>query len=250
MRGLADGERPEHQARWEIDLSPGGRMVPASGPDARAVSGAAVLSPDMSDLCSACCPPPRRPRRPPEPCPAPPARRPLSARRPDSIAGQAGHHSQRTAQEMLLTVPGGRIMGGPLNARDEASTVTKAELGTKRLCPNCGARYYDLTTTRSCARVAAPSSRWRCGPRAPASRQQGAQGGGRGRGRGDRRRPNWCRWRRPTRRPRRAAPSRFPATDDEEVEGDEEDDTFLADEEEDDEEDVGDIIGDVDEEER
>jgi uncharacterized protein (TIGR02300 family) len=35
-------------------------------------------------------------------------------------------------------------MGGRLNRRDEAETVTKAELGTKRVCPNCGTRYYDL----------------------------------------------------------------------------------------------------------
>ena len=35
-------------------------------------------------------------------------------------------------------------MGRPLNARGRGKTVTKAELGTKRLCPNCGTRYYDL----------------------------------------------------------------------------------------------------------
>ena len=45
---------------------------------------------------------------------------------------------------MLLTPQGGRTMGRPLNARGRGETVTKAELGTKRLCPNCGARYYDL----------------------------------------------------------------------------------------------------------
>ena len=32
----------------------------------------------------------------------------------------------------------------PLNARGRGKTVTKAELGTKRVCPNCGSKYYDL----------------------------------------------------------------------------------------------------------
>jgi len=45
---------------------------------------------------------------------------------------------------MLLTAPVARTMGRPLNARGQGKTVTKAELGTKRVCPNCGARYYDL----------------------------------------------------------------------------------------------------------
>jgi uncharacterized protein (TIGR02300 family) len=35
-------------------------------------------------------------------------------------------------------------MGGRSNARGTRQTVTKAELGTKRVCPNCGTRYYDL----------------------------------------------------------------------------------------------------------
>ena len=35
--------------------------------------------------------------------------------------------------------------------------MTKPELGTKRLCPECGARYYDLNTTPiTCPKCRAP----------------------------------------------------------------------------------------------
>ena len=140
-------------------------------------------------------------------------------------------------------------MGGPLNARDEASTVTKAELGTKRLCPNCGARYYDLGRQPIvCPRcgtefeVAVSRARPQTAAKAPKPEvedeaeetvaaelvsleeadEEAAESG----------------------------VVKVPGAEDEDVEADDdEDDTFLADEEED-EEDVGDIIGDVDEEER
>jgi len=35
-------------------------------------------------------------------------------------------------------------MGGPAKPLLKRLIVSKAELGIKRLCPNCGARYYDL----------------------------------------------------------------------------------------------------------
>ena len=35
-------------------------------------------------------------------------------------------------------------MGGALTNVETPQTVAKLDLGTKRLCPNCGARYYDL----------------------------------------------------------------------------------------------------------
>jgi len=124
--------------------------------------------------------------------------------------------------------------------------VTKAELGTKRLCPNCGARYYDLNH----APILCP----RCGTEFEVAVARA--------------------------RPQTASKAPKPEPEEEveeavsvelvsleeaddeatesgavkapgeeeEVEGDD-DDTFLAEEEEDDEEDVGDIIGDVDEEE-
>ena len=34
--------------------------------------------------------------------------------------------------------------GMPLNGRVRGRTLAKTELGTKRICPNCGAKYYDL----------------------------------------------------------------------------------------------------------
>jgi uncharacterized protein (TIGR02300 family) len=122
--------------------------------------------------------------------------------------------------------------------------VTKAELGTKRVCPNCGTRYYDLNkhpivcpkcgtvfevvVTR--ARAAPPP---KVVPRPveepvpePAelvtledADEEAAEGG------------------------------KVKTEGEEAEEGEAEDDTFLAEEEEE-EEDVGDIIGDVDEEER
>jgi uncharacterized protein (TIGR02300 family) len=42
-----------------------------------------------------------------------------------------------------LTSIGRSLYGRPPD-RERGATVVKAELGTKRLCPNCGARYYDL----------------------------------------------------------------------------------------------------------
>jgi uncharacterized protein (TIGR02300 family) len=124
--------------------------------------------------------------------------------------------------------------------------VTKPELGTKRLCPNCGARYYDLGRTP----IICP----RCGTQFEAVSSKA--------------------------RPQAVAKAAKPApeveveetaavelvsleeADDEAAESgavkvageddddadETEDDTFLADDDED-EDDVGDIIGDVDEEE-
>jgi uncharacterized protein (TIGR02300 family) len=36
------------------------------------------------------------------------------------------------------------IKGGRLQVTTRGPTVAKPELGTKRICPNCGAKYYDL----------------------------------------------------------------------------------------------------------
>jgi uncharacterized protein (TIGR02300 family) len=125
--------------------------------------------------------------------------------------------------------------------------VAKAQLGTKRICPNCGARYYDLNHNPIiCPRcgtrfeVAAAPSRTRAAPAKVVPEEveveidvkdpvevvsleeaddEAAAGGA----------------------------VKVEGGDDEEAIEKEEDDTFLA--EEDEEEDVEDIIGDVDEEE-
>lgn len=124
--------------------------------------------------------------------------------------------------------------------------MTKAELGTKRLCPNCGARYYDLNRVPIlCPRcgtefeVAVSRARPQTASKAPKEVV--------------------------VEEAEEAAPVELVSLEEaddeaaesgavkvpgeEEVEGDD-DDAFLPAEEEDDEEDVGDIIGDVDEEER
>jgi uncharacterized protein (TIGR02300 family) len=126
--------------------------------------------------------------------------------------------------------------------------VTKAELGTKRLCPNCGAKYYDLnhdpiicprcgtqfevTTTRARAQPVKAAAVPVAEPEveaAPAAEfvtleeadEEAADSGA----------------------------IKIDVDDDEEVEADdEEDNTFLAEEDEEGD-DVTDIIGDVDEEE-
>ena len=126
--------------------------------------------------------------------------------------------------------------------------MTKAELGTKRLCPNCGARYYDLNRNP----IICP----RCGTQfevvTTRARPQTAA-----------KAPKEV----PVEEAEEAAPVevvsleeaddeaaesgvvKVPGEDDE-VDNDDDDDdgAFLPDEDEEDE-DVGDIIGDVDEEE-
>lgn len=126
--------------------------------------------------------------------------------------------------------------------------MAKAQLGTKRVCPNCGSKYYDLNRSPiicpKCGtrfEVAAAPARSRAAAKpVPAAvdteieakepveivsleeaDEEAAAGG--------------------------AVPIEG-VEDDEEVEKEEEDDTFLAEEDADD--DVEDIIGDVDEEER
>ena len=144
-------------------------------------------------------------------------------------------------------------MGGRLTP--EVTNVTKVELGTKRICPNCGTKYYDLnrspiicpkcgTIFAVVAAVSAAKARAQAAAaKAPVEEEEveavpekdaelvsleeaddeAADSG---------------------------AVKVEGGEDDEAVEGDDaDDDTFLADEEEE-EEDVGDIIGDVDEEER
>ena len=124
--------------------------------------------------------------------------------------------------------------------------MTKAELGTKRLCPNCGARYYDLNRDPivcprcgtafevTVARVRPPAASK--APVAPVVDEDEDAAGA-----------ELVSLEEADDEAADSGAVEVPGTDDE-VEADE-DDTFLAEEEEEDEEDVGDIIGDVDEEE-
>ena len=127
--------------------------------------------------------------------------------------------------------------------------MTKAELGTKRLCPNCGARYYDLNHEP----IVCP----RCGTQFEVAVSRA--------------RPQTASAKPPKEVVEVEAEDAVSAElvsleeaddvaaysgavkvpgaeEDVEADDDDADDTFLAEEEEDDEEDVGDIIGDVDEE--
>jgi uncharacterized protein (TIGR02300 family) len=140
-------------------------------------------------------------------------------------------------------------MGRPLKARGRGKTVTKAELGTKRVCPNCGARYYDLNRNPIlCPRcgtqfeLAAVTARARSAPVKPevavpveddadtekevietVSLEEADD--------------------------EVAETGAVVADDDDEEEIEAaEDDTFLADDDDDDDDDVEDIVGDVDEE--
>ena len=138
-------------------------------------------------------------------------------------------------------------MGGRLLAPGTRQIVAKAQLGTKRICPNCGSKYYDLNRSP----IICP----KCGTRfevaaAPARSRAAAKPV-----------PAEVDTEIEAKEPveivsleeadEEAAAGAVPiegVEDDEEVEKEEEDDTFLAEEDADD--DVEDIIGDVDEEER
>ena len=128
--------------------------------------------------------------------------------------------------------------------------MTKAELGTKRLCPNCGARYYDLNREPilcpRCGTAFEAAAATRVRPQAVVKPPKVVVAD-------------------ETEDAAAAELVTLEEADDEaadsgavkvpgadvDVEADEdEDDAFLPAEVEDDEDDVGDIIGDVDEEER
>jgi uncharacterized protein (TIGR02300 family) len=139
-------------------------------------------------------------------------------------------------------------MGGRFHAPGTRLIVAKAQLGTKRICPNCGARYYDLNRNP----IICP----KCGTRfevasAPVRARAAAKPA-----------PVEADAELEMKEPvevvsleeadeEAASSGAVPiegVEDEEDVDKEEEDDTFLA--EEDEEEDVDDIIGDVDEEER
>jgi uncharacterized protein (TIGR02300 family) len=126
--------------------------------------------------------------------------------------------------------------------------VTKAELGTKRLCPNCGARYYDLNkqpvvcprcgtefemlaaakTRPQAARPAATEEEPEAKVEAPAAELVSLEEAD-------------------AEATESGAVKVDLGEDDETIEGeDDDDDTFLADDEDEEGDDVSDIIGDVD----
>ena len=215
-----------------MDLSPGGLMAPESGAEDLARRGVADSSVGIVLATIPAAGVGRRAVRIPQPA------------RAVTRAGPATGGRSTIAFDSL----DGADYGRPLNAPGRGKTVTKAELGTKRICPNCGAKYYDLNRSP----IICP----RCGTRFELAAATARA--------------------RPV--PAKPVPVPLPeevevekevvetvsleeaddevaetgaveveAGDDEEIEG-EEDDTFLANEDDDDEEDVEDIVGDVDQE--
>ncbi|MCW5697026.1 MAG: TIGR02300 family protein [Bauldia sp.] len=119
--------------------------------------------------------------------------------------------------------------------------MAKADLGTKRLCPNCGAKYYDLNHDPILCPRCGTQFEVHTGKSRPAPARavvedeeevEAAEG------------PEIISL-------EEADAEAGEGADDEEIEGDDgADDTFLEPDEEEEGDDVGDIIGDVDEEER
>src|SRR3954468_21814664 len=105
---------PKISARCEIDLSPGTRTRPASAPERRADIGNGALVLKRPSLAGAALlswgpPPVTRPRR-------------------RCAIDSGGATSQ---------------VNSPLD-RSKETPVAKPELGSKRLCTHCGAKFYDL----------------------------------------------------------------------------------------------------------
>jgi uncharacterized protein (TIGR02300 family) len=176
------------------------------------------------------------------------------AGRPDSTADKA-RHALPNGVTFAFDSDGCADYGRPRKPLLKRLIVTKAELGIKRLCPNCGARYYDLNRDPIvCPRCGTEYEAPAAGPAAKA-RPQAA-------------RPEAAEDEAETEAVAPAAElvsleeADEEATDsgavkvdlgddDEAIESDdEEDDTFLAeDEDEENDDDVSGIIGDVDEDE-
>jgi uncharacterized protein (TIGR02300 family) len=176
------------------------------------------------------------------------------AGRPDSTAGKVRHALPKGAT-FGFDSAGCADYGRPRKPLLKRLIVTKAELGIKRLCPNCGAKYYDLNRdpivcprcgTEFEAPTAVPAAKARPQAARPAEAEEEAE-------------------------TEVAAPAaelvsleeadeeatdsgavkvELGDDDDEAIEGDdEEDDTFLADDEDEESDDVSGIIGGVDEDE-
>ncbi len=130
--------------------------------------------------------------------------------------------------------------------------MTKAELGTKRTCPNCGAKYYDLNRNPIiCPRCGTPfelsaatSARARSAPPVKPKVEEAVET------EAEEEAVETVSLEEADEEAAETGAVEVEVDDDEDVDaGDDEDDTFLADDEDDDDEDVEDIVGDVDEEE-
>lgn len=124
--------------------------------------------------------------------------------------------------------------------------MVKPELGTKRHCPNCGAKYYDLNrdpiTCPRCGTFFEPTARLRTKQPAVVEDEEDVVAEG----------TEAAEFVTLEEADQEAAGgAEVPSDDDEdvEIEGDDDDDAFLPDEEEEEDDDVSGIIGDVDDDE-
>jgi len=126
--------------------------------------------------------------------------------------------------------------------------VAKPELGTKRLCPNCGAKYYDLNHDPIvCPRCGTPFEVTNVRTRAQARQEAAAPDE---EVEDEAEQAEFVTLEEADEESADSGAVAIEGEDDEEIEaGDDEDDTFLAEEEDEEEDDVSGIIGDVDEEE-
>ena len=161
--------RPKMKARWEIDLSPGGRNRPLSaGPRIARRGEAEAGCGEGADTRELACWRWRRSRGRPRPY----------HRRWEPVDGRGNRIDK--GQGTRLT---GALRKPPFNDR-EPIAVAKPELGAKRQCQACGAKFFDLNKDP----IVCP----KCGTvfQGAAARPRGAEGrrGGRGARRAGRRR--------------------------------------------------------------
>src|SRR5450631_832537 len=114
---------PRIRARCEIDLSPGTRVRPCKGPPRRAVSGI-----KLAGFTGAILNEPRRPTTRP---------RGASSRRSGLYGAACAIDRCAATSQVKHDLP--TILRN--------LTVAKAELGTKRICPETGRKFYDLGKT-------------------------------------------------------------------------------------------------------
>jgi uncharacterized protein (TIGR02300 family) len=96
-------------ARWDTDLSPGTLAVPFSGPDFREIRGSNDAEPAMAvaALCNI------------------------------SVVEKAPRRYFDRPWRFVANA-------APFSSSQRTVTLIKPELGTKRVCPSCAARFYDL----------------------------------------------------------------------------------------------------------
>src|SRR5262249_22930327 len=126
MRVSPTASAPRIRARMEMDLSPGTWARPVRGPPRRAVSGSGCIAGAGSTGMTQ------------------PLRRVFKQRRISWAV--AGRHPVVVAAKRTGSTIDSRLATSQVKHPNcgKDRTVAKPELGTKRLCASCGAKFYDL----------------------------------------------------------------------------------------------------------